>query len=1193
MTRALEILRFELAYQLTRASTRIYFALFIGVSGLVAWAYVADARRDGYFFNAPIITALITILASMFALLVTAGVAGDAATRDADTRIDSLLYTTPLRKASYIGGRFFGAFVVTALLLLGVPIGLLLTTYLPAVEPQILGPFRAEAYLTSYFFFAVPNAFVSTAVLFSIAAITRRAIAAYAGATFLFFSVFLSETVLAARLGKWGLGKLLDPLGLTTLLAHWRSSNPIQKNTLLIGLDGALLSNRLFWLGLALATLALAYFRFRFAYHTGGWGRGPKVEDAPAIRWTGVVVPAARRGFGLETRMRQLLAIAGRSFHTLVRSRGWLIVPLVALAFVMTAPELLEVELGTPGAATTARVAGILGVSENARLLVLLIALSAGALVWRERDARIDAIADVAPVPEWLSLLGKFLAIVLMLASTQLIFLLAGVGVQASQGFYQFDLGLYIKILFGFQLTGYLLFVALAMVIHVLVNQKYVANVLIMLAYIGIDLAREIGVQHNLLLYGGAPEWSYSEMGGFGSQVGPWLWFTLYWAGWALLLGVITYLFWIRGEERGFRPRVALARRRLTRWPATIGAISLAIIAGAGGFVFYNTNVLNRYYTDAELEARRAEYERRYGKYASLPQPVLAATKLHADFFPKRGTAAIRGSYRLENRRGVAIDTIHLATHSGVATKDVSFDRPFRVTLSDDDLGYRIYALGQPVRPGESVRMDFQVVFEPRGFTNNGRDSSVIPNGSWIEQRGEQSQRHRQWLPAIGYEPARELNSAGLRARYGLRARPEFRPLGDVAARSVRRGREKIDFEAVVGTDADQIGVASGELRRTWTENGRRYAHYVADAPISNGYAIYSADYAVHRAAWRDVAIEIFHHPTHTENLGRMLHSVRASLDYNTRHFGPYPHRQLRLVEFASSGHGLSLSAIEGAIKYSAGFALVRPGNDPRKIDVPFAVMAHEMGHQWWGHKLVPAVVEGAPVLSESLAWYSGMLVVEKTLGRDHLIRLLDVMRSQYLAPHQTREVALLRATDSLDAYRTGPFAMFALRETVGEERINGALRNLLAKFPPNRPPYPTSLDLYTELRAATPPEFRYLLEDLFEDITFWDLRTKSVDVQAAGATYRVTLHIDAKKLKADPTGKEKPVPMNDMIHIAVFAADGKQLYRHPHRIVSGAQTITVTVPRTPARAVIDPDHTLLDRTPDDNAAEVVGAGVR
>ncbi len=57
---------------------------------------------------------------------------------------------------------------------------------------------------------------------------------------------------------------------------------------------------------------------------------------------------------------------------------------------------------------------------------------------------------------------------------------------------------------------------------------------------------------------------------------------------------------------------------------------------------------------------------------------------------------------------------------------------------------------------------------------------------------------------------------------------------------------------------------------------------------------------------------------------------------------------------------------------------------------------------------------------------------------------------------------------------------------------------------------------------------------------------------------------------------------MNDWVEIGIFAAAepsevlGDLIYLRRHRIRSGGQTITVTVPRKPARGGIDP-YNLLD----------------
>jgi ABC-type transport system involved in multi-copper enzyme maturation permease subunit len=1188
-----EVLRFELAYQLRRTSTRIYFAIFLGITLLLTQVFLDDAREDYYYFNAPLIIAAVTVIGSMISLLVTAAMAGDAATRDAEVRLDALLFTTPLTKGAYLGGRFLGALTVTSLLLLAVPLGLLLATLLPNVEPALLGPFRAADYLRAYAIVALPNAFVSTALLFATAGAARRAIAAFATAIALFFASLGCDEFLGNHLGRWSLGQLVDPLAFTTIRALWKSSNAVQKNTRLLTLDSTLLANRMLWIALAASLLAVAWARFRFAYDSGArGGRATTIADAPPVRWSGLTVPAARRSFGWRTRLLQLRAIAFDSCRELHKRRGWLIVPLTAVLLLLSGPELLEVELGTPGAATTARVAMLFGVPETFLLFTLLIALAAGELVWREREARLDPIADAAPLPEWLTLLGKFLGLGLMLAAAQALLIVTGIVLQLVQGarLGDIELALYAELLLGTQLAGYLLVAALAMAVHVLVNQKYVAIVVtVLLAFFIPEVLRNLGVTHNLLLYASAPEPAYSEMSGFGWSLGPWCWFTLYWSGWALLLGAAAYLFWMRGEERSLRQRLAAARRRCTRVTVAIVAVAVTIAAGTGAFIFYNTNVVNSDRSDEQFERWRADYERRFGKYAALAQPSVAATKLQVDFYPRQRAASIRGSYRLENRSDVAIDAIHLVLNPSIETKAVTFDRASRLTLRDDNFGYRIYALARPLAPRQSLTMQFDVAFAPRGFTNEGYDSTVLPNGSWFEHRPGATTGPRRWLPFVGYQSARELDGAAARQQYGLRKRPAVPPLEDVAARQDGRGLEKIDFEAVIGTDGDQLGVAPGILQRTWLARGRRYARYVADAPISNAYAIFSARYAVHRARWRDVAIEIYHHPAHAANVQRMVRSVQASLEQNARAFAPYPHRLIRLIEFPSPGHARgSLTAHDMMIQYPESFALMQPDTDARRIDLPFAVIAHEMAHQWWGHRLVPARVEGAALLSESLAWYSGMRVVEASRGRDHLIRLLDIMRSQYFAPHQARRVPLLRITESIDAYRTGPFAMFALRETIGAERVDGALRKLLAKFDPARPPYPTSLDLYAELRAVTPAEARPLLVDLFENLTFWNLRTKRVEAQrAGGGMWCVTLHVEAEKLHADFAGNERPVPMDDLVWVAAFDADGKVIARRLQRIRSGAQVVTLTVARQPVRAGLDPDPVLLDREPDDNIAAI------
>ena len=82
----LEIVRFELVYQLRRRSTWFVFALFLFPLIGVTNDDLIDARNREILFHAPFFIAESSVIMSLIALLVLAGVAGDAATRDVPRR---------------------------------------------------------------------------------------------------------------------------------------------------------------------------------------------------------------------------------------------------------------------------------------------------------------------------------------------------------------------------------------------------------------------------------------------------------------------------------------------------------------------------------------------------------------------------------------------------------------------------------------------------------------------------------------------------------------------------------------------------------------------------------------------------------------------------------------------------------------------------------------------------------------------------------------------------------------------------------------------------------------------------------------------------------------------------------------------------------------------------------------------------
>ena len=719
-----KIFRFELTYQLRRFSTWLYVAVlaFFAFAQTVG-GYLPGARSGGYFLSAPFVIAYITAFCCLIWLLVAAYVAGDAAARDVETGMHPLNYSTPVGKAEYLGGRFFAAFVLNAAILLAVPVGIWLGLRAPEVEAELRGPFWPTAYLTAYAVIALPSAFFGTAVQFSFAALGGRAVASYVGGGLLLVTAYAGAGGMALLL-EWDLWQWLDPIGVMGMLGNDPTSGwtPLELNTRLTWLEGSLLVNRLLWIGIGLATLAFTHHRFRFRHPMAtAWrsrvGRSRDAESpappgALTLGSAATTVPQVRRAFDLGTRAGQTLAIAWEAFAQIVRTPTSLVLLVVVALFALASVAFLE-QMGVPLVPRTDYVLFRLenpGFPPGYLIIPLLTVYWTGELVWRERETGLDEIVDAAPVPDWVLFVGKFLGLGLLLGVCIAIRMTAGISVQVAMGHFEIEIGRYVQILFGLQLIDFLLAGLLLLVLQVIVNQKHVGHLVAIVAYVLVIGGSKFGVP-NLLAYGFDPGWSYTEMRGFGSSLGPWLGYKLYWTAWAMLLAVVARLLWVRGREGGFKARLRIAFRRFTGPTAWTAAATVMLTLTLGGFVFHNTRVLSAYETPSDEIERLAEYERRYGQFAAVPQPRLTGTSLEVEIHPELRRVEIRGTYRLMNDGAGPIDSIHLAMPSDVETDGLDFDRPATPVLVDEDLGHRIYALEEPLQPGDSLRLSLRSAF--------------------------------------------------------------------------------------------------------------------------------------------------------------------------------------------------------------------------------------------------------------------------------------------------------------------------------------------------------------------------------------------------------------------------------------------------------------------------------------------------
>ena len=232
-----------------------------------------------------------------------------------------------------------------------------------------------------------------------------------------------------------------------------------------------------------------------------------------------------------------------------------------------------------------------------------------------------------------------------------------------------------------------------------------------------------------------------------------------------------------------------------------------------------------------------------------------------------------------------------------------------------------------------------------------------------------------------------------------------------------------------MSTANDQIALAPGRLERSWRCNGRSFFRYRTDAPILNRFAIASGRYA----RWRSGSMVPSASSCSTirrtpRTFAHMLDTAAASLDVMQSRFGLYPHRELRIVEL-SSYWPMAGYALPGTIYLREDRGFLTDARDPQRPDLVARRVAHEVAHQWFGHRVSTPDVEGASVIVESLTKYAELLVIERMRGREHVRQLLEIELDRYLsgrAGDTYAEVPLYKAEDQAYLfYNKGAVVLF------------------------------------------------------------------------------------------------------------------------------------------------------------------------
>jgi ABC-type transport system involved in multi-copper enzyme maturation permease subunit len=210
-----KIFQFEFVHQIRSLSTWIYLIVLFVFTIVMN---IATTPGDGVYDNNTFHITAVVVIGGLIWLLMGAAIGGEAAARDAQTRMHPLTYSTPIDKLDYLGGKFLAAFVLNSLLLLSLPLGVLISFYLPGLNETGLLPFRVWAYFNVYLFIALPNAFVATVLQFSFATLSRQVMTSYFASLLLAVFPQLIAVTAANLFENNDLLKLLDPIGLVGIM---------------------------------------------------------------------------------------------------------------------------------------------------------------------------------------------------------------------------------------------------------------------------------------------------------------------------------------------------------------------------------------------------------------------------------------------------------------------------------------------------------------------------------------------------------------------------------------------------------------------------------------------------------------------------------------------------------------------------------------------------------------------------------------------------------------------------------------------------------------------------------------------------------------------------------------------------------------------------------------------------------------
>ncbi|MEZ7492911.1 M1 family aminopeptidase [Pseudoalteromonas distincta] len=1187
------MLAFELRYFMRQPSFYVTSLIFFFMAFFISSSSKFPLGGANVHMNSPYTIMVLTVTFCTLAMFLVVNFVASSAIRNSETKMDELVFSKPVNPLAYQSGRFFGSYLVVLIVFLSVPLGVFLGSQFGLLvgwlDSELVGPNKFIYYAAPFLYLAVPSLLVLSAIFNSVAVYFKTMMAVYVTAVVVYITYQLAS-IYFDDLAFRNIVVYADPFGTGSLIDLTRYWTVSDKNTEVLTLSGDFLINRILWVAISLA-MFFGLGKLGNRVVTKKQKKQFAVSTFVKNKQAALISSAKNyKSKGVNTKS-QLVMRSLFELKQVILSAPFMILAGVSITMLL-AP--LFAPIGAYGTTDWPLTQNMVGIIQNssALFMFIIIAYYSAELVWRERQSGMGDIVDSFPVHNSVFWVSKIIALITAVCGLYLVGMMFTIAVQLFKGQFNLELGQYLFRLGYLTLLPLIMMAILAFFLQIISPNKYIGMGLFILYYIAQMVMGAYGFEHHMYHFSQSSSVPYSDINGYGHFLQGAHWYTLYWGALSVFLAIVGFALWHRGPSQSLRTRLSLVRYNMSLKGQIAAVISLLVFVGAGYNIYYNTRVINEFVTSDDNEALQVRYEQEFSQYKDLPLPIITDVDLHIDIYPKKRALNAVAKIKFTNTANEPITRVLINEPSQSKSWDVKMAGG-KIVERLTDFGMVWFEFEQPLMPNEVREGELSVSREHDGFVDRRSDTQLVHNGTFVNN-GE-------LLPNFGYQKYFQIADKYERRKHDLPELERAHKLEDsryYTQNEFGPANGFINYKATVSTDESQFAITPGYLKSESVKDGRRTFVYEMDAPIINFYSVLSAELESKKVEHNGVNIEVYYHKDHAWNVDRMIESVQDSIDYYTQAFGPYQHRQLRIIEFPK--YRSFAQSFANTVPYSESMGFITDLRDESKVDLPYYVTAHEVAHQWWGHQVSGANVEGSAVISETLSQYSALMVLKKRFGAEKLRKFLKYELDKYLMGRtgEAFEEMPLYKTQAQQYlhYNKGSVAMMAIYDRLGEVRLNAALKAFLNEFKYQSTPYPTTIDLLSYLkRDATQAEQRFI-DDQFKYITLYELEMKEVsvtdDVDGEGF-YTVTLSVEATKQHADGQGEETEQPLDELIDIALFSDDPENLlaedfviYSQKHQIVSGNNTIDLKVKEKPLFAGVDPYIKLVDKDSKNNLAK-------